>query len=1079
MAEAGRVDVNLGLNSASFETAAQRARRTMRESMAGIQSDVGKSRAALEGITASAKNMAVGLAGAFSIRAVGDFAAAIARAGDQAQQLQAKLNLAVGPGAFQAARDSAQKLGVSIDTVAAAMARLGFALQGKVGASQLQGMVETLVEMGRIAGATGEEINAALTQLSQGLAKGRLDGDELGSVLEALPPIGRAIAQEMGVAVGELRDLGAEGKITADVVISAMQNVAGETRRQFETLPESLDAATARMANSWQQLMATFDSKLAASGWYKWFSSEWTQALDDINARLNVVGVNANRGQLAALAAELQAEQAKLDEMLKNPMSKSGPGVDVVNEQMMKVVGLQQAYDDLSDSIDKANEKAAEVQHTSSLSLFRAAQDTRSSPSAPTFVSRDDNERTVLAAARDLTDEQRELEAAQRDAKAAADAHTAALKRQGQTYENLTDAGTKLIRAIRRREDAAIPMGAPANQSQLTDRFRAERESMDALAKYEDQVRKDQEAQTQRLADLQADILVEPWRRMADEVAGIADDMFSDLLDDGKVSADALADTFTKSINSTISSFASTLVTQPLQKAVAEIGSGQYSSIGQYFSQNRNTLQGGFAGGAAGIAAGQIGGQALGLDGKYSAIGGAVGAVAGGIIGAYVVPGIGAAPGAFIGGTLGSLAGGLIGGGGEDLGNDKSAQVYGSGRGIIYGDESFSQGNRSITSGILGEVETLQEALGDLGATFKDFQIRVEAGNKTGITVDGVKYDTAEDALRGSIEKLLGARTGGLTATQQTILANTKGGSAAEIGADLAFGEQYDRLTSTGNNFDTAIRDLNQSMAAARITAEKLGLDVGKLDQALAEGQAEIERQRNQATRNIWSQLAAFNGDNSLQTQLFGLETQMRELAKAATDLGVPFEVVTQVHQRAADQLVETYYENIRAMQVQQRTLQQSILDARRGVVGAIDQYLDPIKAALGSQGIGQGVYSGIATTGSAVDEFRALLGMAREGDTSALSQLTGAGQAAIQSAQATYGSGAEFAAIFREIEAGLQSQQGQLEAKRDAVLQHIGDVGEQTVDEIVRLRIETVGELQTQFDRLSRDIVRAVEGAR
>lgn len=1077
MTEVARVDVGLGLNSASFETSAQRARRVMREQMTGIQQDVSKSRLALEGITSAAKGFAAGVAGAFSAGAVTQFASAIAKAGDQTAQLQAKLNLAVGPGAFEGARASAQKLGVTVETVAGAMARLGFALQGKVGADELRGMVETLVEMGRVAGATGEEINSALTQLSQGLAKGRLDGDELGSVLGALPPIGRAIAKEMGVSVGQLRDLGAQGKISADVIISAMQNAAGETSRAFASLPDSLDAASNRMANSWQALLATFDAKLQASGTYRWFSSGWAEALDNLNAKLQSGSAfGPSRGEQIA---DLQRQEAKLRQGME-AARQGGAGQELLADYQRELDGIIAKQAALKAAIDDA--AAAAVKQGQALRQLtgrsRAGDGAFGTPAAiptpriPRFVSRNDNEDTVLAAARSLAESQRDQEEAARKA-------NDALKAQGAIYEHLTDAGAKFIAALRQRPggsslDDNVLNTEAANRAALGGReystldqrvLATERSNRDAAKKILAEQTKDQLEQTRRLADLQSDILIEPWRNMADQVSGIADDMFGDLLDKGEISGKALGETFTKSINSSLANLGSTLVTAPLQKAIAEIGAGSYSGIGDFISKHQT-----LAAGTAGVVAGQVGGQLLGLQGKYSGLGGTVGALAGGMFGPL---------GAAAGGFLGSIGGGLFGAE-NNLGNDRSTQAYSTRAGkIVYGDKSFSAGNRSVTSGILGEVQGLQEALGDLGATFKNINLRVEAGNKSGISVNGKKYDTADEALRGAIEQLLKARTGGLTATQQTILANTKGKNASAIGQDLAFGETYDRLVAGGNQYDQALKDLNQSYDQAIVQANKLKLDTAGLTAARARETAEIERQRDQATRGVRSQLAHLSGNDGLQQQLLDLDTQMRELAKAAADLGIPLDEVTKAHQDAAKKIVEAWQDNLNDLVRQQRDAAQGIVEAQRATVGAVDQFLDPIKQALGSQGIGKGVYSGVATTAGALDEFRAMLTAAQGGDVKALSGLTGAGQAAVQAARETYGSGAEFAAIYKEIEAGLKAEQGELEAKRDQVLREIGNFSEQTVDELIRLRKESLQQQRELFEQLGRDIRAAIEGAR
>ena len=58
--------------------------------------------------------------------------------------------------------------------------------------------------------------------MSQGLASGRFAGDELRSVLEALPEVGQALADQLGVTVGALRDMGAAGELNAQVVFPAL-----------------------------------------------------------------------------------------------------------------------------------------------------------------------------------------------------------------------------------------------------------------------------------------------------------------------------------------------------------------------------------------------------------------------------------------------------------------------------------------------------------------------------------------------------------------------------------------------------------------------------------------------------------------------------------------------------------------------------------------------------------------------------------------------------------------------------------------------------------------------------------------
>jgi tape measure domain-containing protein len=75
---------------------------------------------------------------------------------------------------------------------------------------------------------TAADTDGVLLQLSQALGSGTLQGDEFRSVMERLPAVGQALAKSLGVSVGELKKLGSDGKLTTDVIIKALQGLAGQ-----------------------------------------------------------------------------------------------------------------------------------------------------------------------------------------------------------------------------------------------------------------------------------------------------------------------------------------------------------------------------------------------------------------------------------------------------------------------------------------------------------------------------------------------------------------------------------------------------------------------------------------------------------------------------------------------------------------------------------------------------------------------------------------------------------------------------------------------------------------------------------
>ncbi len=94
-------------------------------------------------------------------------------------------------------------------------------------------LTETVSKAVAISGASASAADAALVQFGQALASGTLRGEELNSVMEQTPALAKAIAQGMGITVGELRSVAAEGKITSQEIVKALKNVQDEVDALF------------------------------------------------------------------------------------------------------------------------------------------------------------------------------------------------------------------------------------------------------------------------------------------------------------------------------------------------------------------------------------------------------------------------------------------------------------------------------------------------------------------------------------------------------------------------------------------------------------------------------------------------------------------------------------------------------------------------------------------------------------------------------------------------------------------------------------------------------------------------------
>lgn len=112
-------------------------------------------------------------------------------------------------------------------------------------------LTETISKAFQMSGASATEASAGMLQLSQAFAAGRLQGDEFRSLAESVPSVLTMIAQEMGVSRDALKQLGSDGKITADVLL-----------RAFEGAQSSIDAGFAQTAPTLSQQWTVFGNKM-------------------------------------------------------------------------------------------------------------------------------------------------------------------------------------------------------------------------------------------------------------------------------------------------------------------------------------------------------------------------------------------------------------------------------------------------------------------------------------------------------------------------------------------------------------------------------------------------------------------------------------------------------------------------------------------------------------------------------------------------------------------------------------------------------------------------------------------------
>lgn len=172
-------------------------------------------------------------------------------------------------------------------------------------------------------GASIQEQTAAMYQLTQAMAAGRLQGDEFRSIMENASILAQAIEDYMHNVMGvkgTLKDMSAEGLITADVIKNAMFSAADDIENKFKEMPMTFGQIGTIVGNT---LLQTFEPVLQGIGkGAQWIYDNWS-ILEPI-----FWGLTAAVGAYAAITGiqtavtwlSVEANRALIATMLSNPI---------------------------------------------------------------------------------------------------------------------------------------------------------------------------------------------------------------------------------------------------------------------------------------------------------------------------------------------------------------------------------------------------------------------------------------------------------------------------------------------------------------------------------------------------------------------------------------------------------------------------------------------------------------------------------------------------------------------------------------------------------------------------------------
>ncbi len=283
---------------------------------------------------------------------------------DRMAKMQGQLKLVTGSqeelnAVYGRALTLANETGQSLEATVNLYARMARATEDlNLSQNDLFTITKAINQSFVVSGATAAEASSAMLQLSQGMASGVLRGEELNAVMESSPRLARLLADGLGVGIGELRRMGAEGELTSEKVTNAIKLMAGSVDSEFQQMPMTIGRATQEIKNNLLDAFGAADSGPAV------------KAIKAMNSALADPAMKKNLKDLGSMSIEAGIGVASLTASLINLAATTFTAIgDGIAFLIDKARGLGAFKDDLDrlgetatgENISKTTSRIAEL----------------------------------------------------------------------------------------------------------------------------------------------------------------------------------------------------------------------------------------------------------------------------------------------------------------------------------------------------------------------------------------------------------------------------------------------------------------------------------------------------------------------------------------------------------------------------------------------------------------------------------------------------------------------------------------------------------------------------------------------
>jgi tape measure domain-containing protein len=647
-----------------------------------------------------------------------------------------------------------------------------------------------------VSGASTQEATSAITQLSQGFAAGTLRGEELNSVMENSPRLARAIAEGLGVTIGQLRQMGADGELTAERITEALTKTAGTIENDFQKMPMTISRVWQAVSNDVQDALGRVDASDMIEG-----AEELRAVLADPDFKSSITSLASALMDVTAAGVSALSTTVKLTEYLAESVSATLNGIAAddlvrIEDQILKISGMlnNDSLWDFGERIrffgpdglvtfygeEELKSKLKELQGQAESLRAQILKNNKTNDAAKkTTEGLADSTDTVTLS---IKEQEKAAKAAEKEQERFNKTLQSTLDRlyphKAAARELMTEYRT-LERAVRDNVAAQSDLDAWWKANGLQEVVvQAERATVEVL----------------KLKD-QADPLATAYDRGIERMRDGFGDFFQQILLDGKVTFGDLVDLFKRTVAEMIATAAANRIFLGVGlggvsgAASAAGGASGLSGLGSLLSIGTGgSLISGIAGAGSALGLGAQTGAFLGSTGQLgynalSALGiqgaggttsflaggaltagaGILGGLAGNALGSSLTgrtsnsnwgAGLGGTAGAFLGGPLGAAIGGAIGGALDSAFGSSKNRIGGVGINTGTREANLWGTKRPEYQDPMQELANVlqgfSDAIGGSGSI-----MTISRGNKSPLQMDGVEFASVSDLIAAAMDNIL------------------------------------------------------------------------------------------------------------------------------------------------------------------------------------------------------------------------------------------------------------------------------------------------------------------------------------